>query len=442
MKNVLLVGESWVSAATHYKGFDQFGSVTFHLGAEPLVKALEGSDFALTYMPAHEAAEGFPFEMDGLASIRRDHPLRHRLQHPAAAARRLAAVADRAEPPEADPRLGGERRRPADVRRLLQLPGHRRPRPLAPHRRRGRAAGRPACPTTTGSRCPRAASPTSSSPSHPVLAGMGDGWPPLLGVNEVDREARRRSPRPPARRPGRPSRCSCSAATATAAPRPGPATSARTGCRRRSAPGTATAGCGRTCSAGSRSGHDPGQLLPRRQRREGAGSRDRQRRRPRACPQRRCVEPPAAAAPHGRAPPPGRCRPRPSDRPPAPAPPEPPPPRRRRPATPRRRPASTPPGPRRSARSASGVHAAGKGKRFLAIDDEHIHLREERRISEIDGRRVHRHRHARRACRRHRRPRGRDAEVPLQQAEIARPAAGQRRSYRGRRRAPRPPPAW
>jgi uncharacterized membrane protein len=27
---VLLVGESWVSAATHYKGFDQFGSVTFH----------------------------------------------------------------------------------------------------------------------------------------------------------------------------------------------------------------------------------------------------------------------------------------------------------------------------------------------------------------------------------------------------------------------------
>ena len=35
-KKVLLAGESWVSSATHYKGFDQFGSVTFHLGAEPL----------------------------------------------------------------------------------------------------------------------------------------------------------------------------------------------------------------------------------------------------------------------------------------------------------------------------------------------------------------------------------------------------------------------
>jgi uncharacterized membrane protein len=67
MTRVLLVGESWVSAATHYKGFDQFGSVTFHLGAEPLVRALEGSPFQLTYMPAHEAAEGFPFAMEGLA---------------------------------------------------------------------------------------------------------------------------------------------------------------------------------------------------------------------------------------------------------------------------------------------------------------------------------------------------------------------------------------
>ena len=65
-KKVLLVGESWVSSATHYKGFDQFGSVTFHLGAEPLVAALKDSAFELTYMPAHEAVEKFPFDMAGL----------------------------------------------------------------------------------------------------------------------------------------------------------------------------------------------------------------------------------------------------------------------------------------------------------------------------------------------------------------------------------------
>ena len=31
-----------------------------------VVEALEGSEFELTYMTAHEAVEGFPFEMDEL----------------------------------------------------------------------------------------------------------------------------------------------------------------------------------------------------------------------------------------------------------------------------------------------------------------------------------------------------------------------------------------
>ena len=56
---VLLAGESWVSAAVHHKGWDHFGSVTFHLGAEPLVAALADEDSAasLGRMPAehHES---------------------------------------------------------------------------------------------------------------------------------------------------------------------------------------------------------------------------------------------------------------------------------------------------------------------------------------------------------------------------------------------------
>ncbi|MCB8876812.1 glutamine amidotransferase [Acidisoma silvae] len=67
---VLLVGESWVTSATHFKGFDQFGSVTFHLGAEPLVAALKDSPFELTYMPSHVASEGFPFDAAGLAEYK------------------------------------------------------------------------------------------------------------------------------------------------------------------------------------------------------------------------------------------------------------------------------------------------------------------------------------------------------------------------------------
>ncbi|MDB6176307.1 glutamine amidotransferase [Paracoccus sp. Z330] len=64
---VLLVGESWTTSETHFKGFDQFGSVHFHTGATPLLNALKGSAFDVDYMTAHEAAEGFPFEKEGLA---------------------------------------------------------------------------------------------------------------------------------------------------------------------------------------------------------------------------------------------------------------------------------------------------------------------------------------------------------------------------------------
>jgi uncharacterized membrane protein len=67
-KSVLLAGESWVSAATHYKGFDQFASVTFHLGAEPLVDALSGSDIHLRYMPSHEAQSAFPSTLEALST--------------------------------------------------------------------------------------------------------------------------------------------------------------------------------------------------------------------------------------------------------------------------------------------------------------------------------------------------------------------------------------
>jgi Putative glutamine amidotransferase len=65
-KRILLIGETWMSSASHFKGFDQFGSVTFHSGAEPLVKALAGTPFELIHMPAHEAVEKLPFNFHGL----------------------------------------------------------------------------------------------------------------------------------------------------------------------------------------------------------------------------------------------------------------------------------------------------------------------------------------------------------------------------------------
>lgn len=67
---VLLAGESWVTHATHFKGWDQFDSTTYHLGADYLVAALNASPFDLTYLPSHLAARDFPQSLEALSQYR------------------------------------------------------------------------------------------------------------------------------------------------------------------------------------------------------------------------------------------------------------------------------------------------------------------------------------------------------------------------------------
>ena len=66
MKKILLVGESWISNAPHFKGFDQFTSTTFHLGAEELISSINSSKFEIEYMTSHDAAKDFPSEIEQL----------------------------------------------------------------------------------------------------------------------------------------------------------------------------------------------------------------------------------------------------------------------------------------------------------------------------------------------------------------------------------------
>jgi uncharacterized membrane protein len=65
-KKILLVGESWVSASVHYKGFDQFFSASSHSGADPLIAALASSPFELIHMKSEDAVQSFPFDQAGL----------------------------------------------------------------------------------------------------------------------------------------------------------------------------------------------------------------------------------------------------------------------------------------------------------------------------------------------------------------------------------------
>ncbi|MFJ6661847.1 glutamine amidotransferase [Streptomyces sp. NPDC091377] len=65
---VLVAGESWVSEATHYKGFDAFTSVTFHTGIDPLRDALTAAGIEVAYLPAHEVPERFPHSVEELSA--------------------------------------------------------------------------------------------------------------------------------------------------------------------------------------------------------------------------------------------------------------------------------------------------------------------------------------------------------------------------------------
>lgn len=181
---VLLVGESWVSSATHYKGFDQFGSVTFHLGAEPLVAALKDSEFELVYMPAHEAVDGLPFTLEGLsqykAIILSDIGANSLLLHPdvwlngKTVPNRLKLLRDWAHAGGALIMIGG-------YFSFQGIDGKARW-----HRTPVEAALPVSClPYDDRLEVPEGFQAVITNPAHPIMEGLEGDWPLLLGANEV-----------------------------------------------------------------------------------------------------------------------------------------------------------------------------------------------------------------------------------------------------------------
>jgi uncharacterized membrane protein len=183
-KKVLLAGESWVSAATHYKGFDQFGSVSFHLGAEPLVAALKGSAFDLHYMPAHEAAEEFPASLEALrkyaAVILSDIGSNTILLHPEVWLR-SKVFPNRVKLLKQWVAEGGG---------LAMIGGYLSFQGIDGRARWGRTAVEDVLPVTClphddRIEIPEGAQPLVRKPDHPIVSGVHEPWPVVLGVNEV-----------------------------------------------------------------------------------------------------------------------------------------------------------------------------------------------------------------------------------------------------------------
>ena len=65
---VLLAGELWMSASTHYKGWDFFSSAVYETGVELLAQALSGEGFTFEHLPSHLAAKQFPSTLDELSA--------------------------------------------------------------------------------------------------------------------------------------------------------------------------------------------------------------------------------------------------------------------------------------------------------------------------------------------------------------------------------------
>ncbi|MGJ7439676.1 glutamine amidotransferase [Aquipuribacter sp. MA13-6] len=68
MTRVLLAGESWISTATHVKGFDQFSSTTFHTGADAFIAAAASEGIEVEQMYAHDVPGSFPRTVESLSA--------------------------------------------------------------------------------------------------------------------------------------------------------------------------------------------------------------------------------------------------------------------------------------------------------------------------------------------------------------------------------------
>jgi uncharacterized membrane protein len=183
--NVLLVGESWVSSSTHFKGFDFFVSANYEIGSEHLTAALEKSGISVKHLPAHEAARHFPVTVDGLKEyqvvILSDIGANTLLLHPDTflhgkrTPNRLEVIADYV-------RAGGG---------LLMAGGYLSFQGIYGSARYRKTAVEEVLPVRIHAyddrvEAPEGVVPTVVQPEHPAIKGIDTSWPYLLGYNEVE----------------------------------------------------------------------------------------------------------------------------------------------------------------------------------------------------------------------------------------------------------------
>jgi uncharacterized membrane protein len=181
-RSILIAGESWTVHSIHQKGFDSFTTTEYAEGVRWLKQALETGGWDVTHQPSHVAAREFPFDAAGLSAydcvMLSDIGANTLLLHPDTFVRsqplpdRLEAIRDYVQDGGGFVMIGGyltfqgiegkARYRGSPVEEVLPVlmePGDDR------------------------SERPQGITPMVTNRSHPIVAGLGNEWPDLLGYN-------------------------------------------------------------------------------------------------------------------------------------------------------------------------------------------------------------------------------------------------------------------
>jgi uncharacterized membrane protein len=182
---VLLAGESWVSSSTHFKGWDFFSSTVYETGVEFLQQALMAeAGFDFEHMPGHEAAQKFPLTREALdpydVVILSDVGANTLLLHPDTWLHGKS-VPNRLELLRQWVREGGALAMCGGYYSFAGIYG------ASKYYRTAVEETLPVCIHTFDDRVetPGGATPEITAPQHPILAGIDDSWPHLLGFNEL-----------------------------------------------------------------------------------------------------------------------------------------------------------------------------------------------------------------------------------------------------------------
>ncbi len=182
---VLVSGESWIEYATHVKGVDSMTAASYHETVKWLQEGLENAGLQVDYVPDHLAATQFPMSIEALqvydAVILSDIGANTLLLHPDTAIHsrptpnRLDLLHDYVQGGGGLMMIGG----------WLSFTGMES---KAKYKGTGVEKALPVTmlPTDDRVEMPQGFQPRVSMPDHPILQGIPEPWPMLLGYNQIE----------------------------------------------------------------------------------------------------------------------------------------------------------------------------------------------------------------------------------------------------------------